>query len=337
MYRAIHQPTGDEIIILQPRWKGRLDDLRGMDRADALVCPGCGQPVRVKAGAMKRPHFAHKHLQACSLGSESPEILNARAVLFELLHSRFGDSVSVEQMPEGVELPRPFDCWVRIDNQSFGYWIVEAGIKLEPRDAIRAGFAKLVEEGILRGIHILFLHAMLTEERKEFHSLLLTPTERAFLRTTPYDTALAGITEPGGTMHYLDADTPGGVLTTYRNLRLHHKPNWYKGVKKTVPLDDLRVSPVDGSFVYPGELERMAKLRQKQQKAQARAASYQHQQVDQRPPPAPRKWSPHAETRETPTLECATCGRVTTDYWSTFYDEQGRPFCRCRACLDQEE
>lgn len=334
MYRALHKPTGEDIIILQPRWKSRLEDLRVMAHADALVCPGCDQPVRVKAGPMKRPHFAHKHLQACSLGSESPEILNARAVLFEMLHSRFGDSVTVEQLPQGMDLPRPFDCWVDHGGQRFAYWIIESGIKLEPRDAIRAGFAALVEQGVLRSVHILFLKAMLTEERKEFQSLLLTPTERAFLRTTPYDTVLAGATDPGGTLHYLDANAPGGVLITYRDLRLHHKPNWFRGAKKTAALDDLRVSPVDGSFVYPGELERMAKFRDKQQKAQARAAFYQHKQVEQTPPPTPRKWTPPAEPREIPALECVTCGKITTDYWSTFYDEEGHHLCRCRECLN---
>ena len=333
MYRALNKSTGEDIIILQPGWKSRLEDLRVMDRADVLVCPGCDQPVRVKAGPMKRPHFAHKHLQACSLGSESLEILNARAVLFDMLQARFGSAVTVEHMLEGATFPRPFDCWIDLDGQRFGYWIIEAGIKQEPREAIRAGFAKLAEEGTVRSIHIVFLHTMLNEERKEYQSLLLTPTERAFLRTTPYDTALAGMTEPGATLHYLDAITPTSVLITYRDLRLHHKPNWYRGLKKAAPLDDLRISPVDGSFVYPGELERMAKLRQKQQKAQARAETYQRQQTELRPPPAPPRWTPPAAPREIPALPCATCGKITTDYWSTFYDEQGRQLCRCRECL----
>src|SRR5512144_1811457 len=115
MYKALHLQTGEEIIILHPAWKGRIPELRAMDRADLLVCQGCMQPLRVKAGQHKRAHFAHKHLKACSYGTESPAILNARAVLYEWLVAQFGLGVTVEkQFPESG-LPRPVDCWVETE------------------------------------------------------------------------------------------------------------------------------------------------------------------------------------------------------------------------------
>src|SRR5512138_2593900 len=118
MYKAVHAQTREEIVILSPRWCERIAALRALDRANQLVCQGCRQPLRVKAGAVKRPHFAHKHLNACSFGSESPEILNARAVLYDWLVRQFGQnpghSVTVEKQVEGFQLPRPVDCWVEI-------------------------------------------------------------------------------------------------------------------------------------------------------------------------------------------------------------------------------
>jgi competence CoiA-like predicted nuclease len=65
MYKAIQNETREEIIILHPAWRSKIEQLRVMDKADLLVCQGCGQPLRVKAGEVKRPHFAHKHLKAC--------------------------------------------------------------------------------------------------------------------------------------------------------------------------------------------------------------------------------------------------------------------------------
>src|SRR5512142_3033822 len=123
MYKSIHTQTSEEIIILHPRWRGQIDRLREMDHADLLVCQGCNQPVRVKAGEVKRPHFAHKHLQACSYATESPEILNARATLYEWLLAAFGSgAVTLEKQVDNLNLPRAFDCWVELRGRTFAYW-----------------------------------------------------------------------------------------------------------------------------------------------------------------------------------------------------------------------
>ena len=39
--------------------------------------------AQVRAGEIKRWHFAHKHLQDCPLQHESPQILQARALLYQ--------------------------------------------------------------------------------------------------------------------------------------------------------------------------------------------------------------------------------------------------------------
>jgi hypothetical protein len=338
LYKALHLATQEEIIILHPRWRGRIDHLRSFDQANALVCPGCEQPVRVKAGSWKRPHFAHKHLQACSLGQESPRLLAARAVLYEWLLAQFGPEATLEHALAGTSLPRPVDCWVERPGGAFAYWIVEAGIKLEPRDAVRAGLAPLGGRA-----HVVFLHSMLREEKKEFHSLLLSPTERALMATTPLDAAYTGagisVENRAGSLHYLDAEAER--LTTYRGLTLFHRPNWYRGVKKTAPLAELRASTADGAPLYPGESARLREFLHQQDLAARRRANVQ-EQVDSGigmspSAPARARWDPAnlaARAGQPEPLPCAICGQVTDDYWSTFYDAQGQKRCRCRSCLE---
>ena len=52
MFKAIHTLDDQEIIILDPEWEdvNKLNELRGLDRRDLLVCQECRQPVRVRAG-----------------------------------------------------------------------------------------------------------------------------------------------------------------------------------------------------------------------------------------------------------------------------------------------
>ncbi len=341
MYKAIHCQTGEEIIILHPDWLKRIQQLREMDREDCLVCQGCKQPLRVKAGPHKRPHFAHKHLKACSYGSELPEILNARAVLYEWLVMLFGSAVTIEKELPGAGLPRPVDCWVEGRTEPFAYWIIESGIRLEPREAILGAFRDLKVN-----VQWVFLQAMLNEEKREFHSLLLTPTERAFLKTTPFDELLAGAGEVGQSLHYLDAEK--GTVTTYRGLNLHHRPNWYKGLKKTTCLAEMLASPVSGEFFHPGELDKLAAYRQRKKRLETKRKAFEQRQenwdqhVPVRPPPSPPEVcqlerAPSVETGSwgVEELPCAQCGQLTTDYWSTFYDESGRKLCRCRDCLNR--
>lgn len=357
-YKAIHAQTGQEIVILSPQWSRRIDALREMDHADLLVCQGCRQPLRVKAGELKRAHFAHKHLQACSYGSQSLEILEARAVLYDWLLAQFGEQVTVEKQVEGGDLPRPVDCWVETPAGTFAYWIIEAGIKLEPREAILATFARL---GVK--IQYVFLSPMLREEKKEFHSLLLTPTERAFLQQTPYDGPFSALAEPGSSIHYLDTEAP--LLITFRGLRLFHRPNWFKGVKKSAAMETVRAHRLDGGFVYPGETDRLDALRQKQVRLERKRQRYEDRHavrqgsVDQPAPLENKKGDPQPVAGDLPkvshawsaarseeaaseqeselpeALPCAICGQVTRDYWSTFYDSTDRKLCRCRDCLDQ--
>jgi hypothetical protein len=369
MYKAIQIETGEEIIILHPIWRSRIEPLREMDHADLLVCQGCGQPLRVKAGEVKRPHFAHKHLKACSLGSETAEILLARGVLYEFLLVYFGSGVTLEQQVAGAVLPRPVDCWVETPAGRLAYWLVESGIKIEPREAIKRALTQ-------NDIHPtwIMLHRMLHEEKKLFDSLLLTPTERVFMQVTPFDQALAGAGTPGPSLHYLDAEQ--AVLTTYRNLSLHHRPNWFSGLKKSSSLAQIFVDRRGGYLIHPGEEQRLQsylkqqqRLAEKRQQFNQRLSRWNSRSPEraelpfppdqpaasempsgeeqpggepaatQDPPATQAGWGISAQRLpadagqvEPEALVCVQCGQVTRDYWMSFYQGE-RKLCRCRSCL----
>ena len=340
MYKAIQTQTNEEIIILHPTWRGKIEQLCELDKADQLVCQGCGQPLHVKAVEVKRPHFAHKHLQACSLGSESAGILIARAVVYEFLLGYFGQGVTLEKQLANPGLPRPVDCWVETPAGSLAYWVIETGVKTEPREAIKSALTQ-------EGIHPtwIMLQGMLNEEKKLFHSLLLTPTERVFLQVTPFDQALAGTGTAGGSLNYLDAES--AQLTTYRNLILHHRPNWYKGLKKTTALAEVLVDRRTGHLIHPGEerrlqsyLQHQQRLSQKRQQLDQRESDWDRQSTARPGAAANDTWGvDKARKVEIPAdtqleaLECVQCGQMSGDYWMTFF-ENGRKLCRCRSCLD---
>lgn len=337
MYKALHTQTGEEILILSPQWRKQIARLREMDRQDLLVCQGCRQPLRVKSGEMKRAHFAHKHLVACSFGMESQEILLARAVLYQWLEKQLGDAVTVEKVLDNANLPRPIDCWVESGGMAHAYWLIESGIKLEPREALLSAFQRPDVK-----VHWIFLQKMLNEEKKELYSLLLTPTERAFLYHSPFDEMEAGIGDPGFSGHYLDAENES--ITSYRNLKLIHKPNWFQGIKRFSKMDDARINLRDGEILHPGEAERFKNYQHRQMRIASKLDQFQKQEEDRmrhipRQDPQPR----YAEKRNFAVspdslkeLPCVECGQWTTDYWSTFVDDTGRRVCRCRECLERE-
>jgi len=116
MFKAVHTPDNQEIIILDPEWEdvNKLNELRGLDRRDLFVCQECRQPVRVRAGEDRQWHFAHKHRQNCTYQSESAALLRARATLYRWLVEKFGaNNVELEKKIDGKDVPRPVDCWVQ--------------------------------------------------------------------------------------------------------------------------------------------------------------------------------------------------------------------------------
>lgn len=346
MYKALDIRTNTEIIILDPEWRKAIPQLRELDHQDQLVCQGCMQPVRVRAGDRYRTHFAHKHLQNCDYVAESPALRNARAVLYEWLVSKFGANVTIEKKVETVNLFRPIDCWVEHESQVFAYWIFDSRLKSEKRWVLRECAAKL-------GVHFnwIFVSEMLTPEKDNPDNLVLSTTERDFLRQSKYDLIQANRYMMSGSLHYLDANNH--TLITFRRLHEYHPPQVYRGENVTSQLDKLMVSPKNGEFVHAEEAERL------QQYQESQTGNKWEDYIARKNIFSPKNDSEKIEgstdikipTTENPQLkyqlpssqpphvsslsksyECVFCGQVTDD-WLSYSGKTGK--CECRSCVEK--
>lgn len=255
MYKALDVRDNTEVVILDPKWLQAINQLREFDHQDFLVCQGCKQPVRVRAGDQRREHFAHKHLENCDYADETAILRNSRAVLYEWLVSKFGESVTIEKKIDGIDLFRPIDCWVQKDSAVFAYWIFDSRLKSEKREILRDRIRKL-------GIHITWVFAleMLHTEQGHPDKLVLSTTEREFIRPSKYDAPFANAHFTNGSLHYLDAENH--KLLSFRGLSLYHEPQVYKGYNLTSDLEKILVSPQNGEFVHSGEHDKLQKHEQ---------------------------------------------------------------------------
>jgi hypothetical protein len=263
MFKALDTRKNTEIVILDSKWLSSIDQLRELDRQDFLVCQGCKQPVRVRAGEQRLEHFAHKHLADCDYATESAILCNSRAILYEWLVGKFGDRVTIEKKVDGEGRFRPIDCWVETDARIFAYWIFDSGLRSGKREILQSHLEK-------RGIQVTWVFAgkMLHTGPDHPDKLVLSTTEREFIRPSAYDKAygsdyIAKVSSRSldkifgyrpiikGSLHYLDSENRS--LHTFRGLSLYHEPQVYKGHYLCSTLEELFVSPKTGEFVHNGE------------------------------------------------------------------------------------
>ena len=244
MYKAMDIHSQKEVIIIDPFWtQENIDDLRDKDRLDSLCCPGCKEPVRVKAGKKRRWHFAHKDLSDCSLRQESPEILEARGQLYIWLESKFADQVTVEKsIPD---IPILFDCFVETDDRrGIGYLIFEKGMRNRDLLIDTLGTSDIQVVSI-------FLHKVLNIDREHSHAVHLTPSERDFSFTSEYNQIYS---HNNNGLVYLD-ETKGKIVTL-RGLRCVHQPQKYEfNMMLTNELSQMLVLKGTGELIHPGEYE----------------------------------------------------------------------------------
>jgi Competence protein CoiA-like family len=337
MFKAFNRENKKDVILLDPFWIERLDHLRSLDDRDALVCPGCLQPVRVRAGRTRRWHFAHKHLENCPFEQTSPELLAARAVLYGWLVAKFNPaSVTIEKILPESGLSRPIDCWVEQGDQRFAYWIITHRLAPDVRERLSR---KLKQPGIRANwvLHINLLQPQLYHANR----LNLTTTEREFIRFSDYDVPYQErCSEPAGSLHYLDPERE--TLTTYRGLCRIHAPQLYRGHPHRSRLDDLLVSLDSGVFVHQGEDLNIERHRQEQaerkiaiERMQAtlrQAASAMQSSDEQLAGVKNTPRTSHQPQPEQPPPEmglCIFCGQMTSDWW---YFNRATGECKCRAC-----
>lgn len=337
MYKALNRHSQEEIIILSPQWENRLDQLRSMDKEDILVCQGCQQPVRVRAGNMRRHHFAHKHLKGCSYGTESPDILEARAVLYRWLITKFPAGVTIEKRIPDSNLPRPIDCWVERKEDPLAYWIIDSGLQPDIREKIIYGVKPLGAS-----VTWVFTSKMLRVDSRQEENCLLSTTEREFLKKSQFDEINFDGNRfwdsfMGRTIHYLDSENE--LLITYHSMTLVHPPNVYHGRKRVSPLSVVKVMPKTGEFVHPGEYEQFKALKEKferEKEKQKNKAPLTTMIINN----AGRNLNQSVVSKlEQPNAVdgpdcgiCIYCGEETADHWYIFTDIDGIRKCKCRKC-----
>lgn len=279
MYKAINIQNGQDIIIVDPQWTTATDQLRALCQRNLVVCQGCNQPVNARTGAIRRWHFAHKHLFQCTYGHDSPTLLQARAILYEWLVTKFtksGAKTTLEKRLEGDALPRPIDCWVETESGAIAYWIFDSSMKPQARDAL-----KQVLETLNVQLHWVFTYNRLRASEESADKIVLSTTERDFLQTTRYDYEIDTRYAPGGSLHYLDSETE--TLSTFRNLKCVHPPHIFLGRREHHALSAVLVSS-KGAFVHPGEHERFQQYQEEQrryQEEQRQLAQQKRQQAEQ--------------------------------------------------------
>jgi hypothetical protein len=350
MFKALNIRDDAEVIIIDPKWQGGIESLRAMDRQDLLVCQGCREPVRVRAGQERRHHFAHKHLLSCSYSDESAALREARAVLYEWLSGKFGEDVSIEKKVDENCLFRPVDCWVEKDNKVFAYWIFDTSLAPEKREQIKNCFNN-------PNFHVnyVFSSGMLRKDTDRSSGIHLTTTEREFMQRSIYDEGNDFGSPARQSLHYLD--TQQRNIITFRALFVIHRPLVYEGSEIISELAQVLVSPKNGEFVHPGEHERLKQYLEEKTALERRRKDAQERRKSlmtsfQKPmdrSPVPPRTSPavhvtdhvtnHVMDHETALAHplekegvCIFCGVLTTEWW-TLDSRTGE--CKCKSCLRQ--
>lgn len=355
MYKVLQVQDQVEITILELRWKNQVELLRQWSEADELVCPGCRQPVRIRAGKVRRWHFAHKHLANCPLAGQSADLLIARALVYEWIAPLAGESnVSIEKDLPG--LPRPLDLWVETVDARFGVWIFDTRLSPELRQALRASL-----EG--QGLRVLWLFTlgMLHQDESVPGRLHLTTTEREFLRTSALDAAAEASGEAAGqSLHYIDLQQ--GRMVSFRRLHLEHPPQRYRGRIIEHPLSEVQLFLETAEPFHPGESDLLrrftrdaaagrerlrrqemflARIHQQKRRLEGDLARFGLAEEQDAPTPPEKAPEPHPVTI-TPVPEtgrqlfsrqgvCVHCGKLTSD-WVRFFGKTGE--CVCRECAN---
>jgi hypothetical protein len=255
MFKCLDISINEPVVSLDDRGPAWIQELRQKSHNDHLRCPTCREAVTFRVGTLRRPHFAHKTLANCPTKSESPELLEARAVLYEWLKLKF-DNVSIEQFVDGAATPRAFDCWVEYKGKRFAYWLVDKRIVWKDKEAIENA-AKQADASLTW----VFLHKTLRRVENNPKLIMLPTTERCCARFSDYDQNYGHCR---GTLHYLDVDNQ--TFVTFRGCHCEHPPQVYSGCEIITALPDLHVSQSTGEFVHPGEYEALSRLQEEKQR-----------------------------------------------------------------------
>ena len=245
MFRARNRNNGEDVVTLGVK-EEIISSFRELGRDDRLECPVCRKVVIVRAGEVKRPHFAHRSVDDCPLAREHYEILHARALLYEWLVSKFRSQVALEVQLEGYDLPKPCDCWVTTSAGTFAYWLIRARQPFDRQyqigEALRAHGAEP---------HIIFHIRLLKRWERDENRFELSTTERAFMRESRFDDVYGARSLRAASLHYIDPSS--SEIASIRGARCYSRPQHFTGVLVRSALEQMLVSPKTGELVHPAD------------------------------------------------------------------------------------
>jgi hypothetical protein len=252
MFVAHDKVTAERVTSIDPQWNGCVEQLRQWARDGRLVCPGCEQMLWLRTGELRRRHFAHRQAAECPLDKESPEVMEAKAQLYEWLMSKYPGKVALDVDLKISGWEKPADLVLSADARlQFVYFVFDR--------------QQRHREALLRWScdrHVQFIHTESTHDRTR-KRIKLTALQRECIAWTEYDEPM---TWGGGHLYFVDTRT--SRLSIYRGLACVHEPNVYSwGVERTGPLQTALIRPKTGELVFAADVEtRQAALREEQER-----------------------------------------------------------------------
>ena len=327
MFAALRISDRSRVTSIAARWDENEEALRELARVGLLVCPGCEQKLWLKTSSVRRRHFAHRDLSDCSVGDESPEVLEAKAQLFTWLDTKFPDRVQIDLDPGTPGESRVADLVADpADGKRFIYWIFDRQI----RD--RSEFRTSNYDGVVKEHYI---HTESTLKLAPDGGIILSPSQRDFINRGDFDRALP---RPGsGHLHFI-LGTQSRVRV-YRGLHCVHSPAVHEwGELREASLERALVCPKSGEIVFDEDVEARAEWRQrptpepartppKKSDAKKTARRTSRSRIIGTPPPASMASNPLSRP-----FRCEECG-IETTAWSRVDLSQGT--CVCNQCLHQ--
>lgn len=213
MFTCLNKHTNEHLTSLSKRWRGREVELRKLGRSDCLVCSYCKELLTFRCGQVTRPHFAHRHASKCPLdGKRSPEEVEAKAQLYEVLEHIWDGEVRMDALLEGES--QPIDILLIRDDSPFAaYGILSKSIRK---------FEIFSSPANNRGIPFHILYTGDAHKRSDDQIILQKQQRDLIDHTKQFDSC----ERPNhGHLSFIDSDS--SELLIYRGLICQHAPNGY--------------------------------------------------------------------------------------------------------------
>ena len=332
MLQGVDSKTGEFVVSIDPQWKTNKGPLRESCRKGAILCPGCKQPVNLRAGDDRVWHFAHKTDSNCPLKSESEAVLRAREMLYKLLRAKIGDRVSLEEAIPGAHNTEQADCVVTLDAGKIAYCIVEKQLR-ERYDCME------MRKNAYASVQWILLPRMLPTAPESTRQFLLSATAREL---ADRDGINQMYDRRGNIGSLCCADTAQGLFLLARGLQCVHQPNVFE------PSDYMELSPAEvivsntlGQLVSADEVsrfklgqpeyEKRAAARREAEARMKRAEEAKRRRESRIAPPHAQAASGSQEQAQEQSavtlLTCLTCGGRLSEWECVQFDG-----CLCKPC-----